>query len=104
MDNAPGKRISMERDDLHLILRDHLALDRTKLANQRTMLAYLRTALMLLVSGATLVKVFHSEKTMVILGIALLPISLIVVVAGLISYLMAKRRMKNLYNLPGSIE
>ena len=30
-----------------LILRDHLALDRTRLANERTLLAYLRTALML---------------------------------------------------------
>ena len=58
----------MKHDDLHLILRDHLALDRTRLANRRTMLAYLRTALMLLVSGATLVKVFHSEMVMIILA------------------------------------
>ena len=65
---------------------------------------YLRTALMLLVSGATLVKVFHSERAMVILGIALLPIAFIVSVMGLTSYLMAKRRMKNLNNLPGRTE
>ena len=35
-----------------LILRDHLALDRTRLANERTLLSYLRTALMLMVAGA----------------------------------------------------
>jgi len=94
----------MKHDDLHLILRDHLALDRTRLANRRTMLAYLRTALMLLVSGATLVKVFHSEMVMIILGITLLPISFVVAVMGLTSYLMAKHRMKNLYNLPDRME
>ncbi|MCD6336352.1 MAG: DUF202 domain-containing protein [Candidatus Latescibacteria bacterium] len=97
----------MKYDDTassNLILRDHLALDRTKLANRRTMLAYLRTALMLLVSGATLVKVFHSEMVMIILGITLLSISFVVAVAGLISYQTAKRRMKNLYNLPGRME
>jgi putative membrane protein len=48
-----------------LILRDHLALDRTRLANERTLLAYLRTALMLMVAGATVVK-FVAENTSVI--------------------------------------
>jgi putative membrane protein len=58
-------------DDLtrsdELILRDHLALDRTRLANERTLLAYLRTALMLLVAGATAVK-FVGETTSVIIA------------------------------------
>ena len=39
-----------------LILRDVLAIDRTRLANERTLLAWLRTALMLLISGVTLIK------------------------------------------------
>lgn len=34
-----------------LILRDHLAIDRTVLANERTLLAYGRTALTLLIVG-----------------------------------------------------
>ena len=37
--------------DENLILRDHLALDRTRLANERTLLAYIRTAFMLLVAA-----------------------------------------------------
>lgn len=41
-----------------LILRDHLALERTRLANERTLLAYIRTAFMLIVAGATALKVF----------------------------------------------
>ena len=51
-----------------LILRDHLALDRTRLANERTLLAYLRTALMLLVAGATAVKFVAESPSVVITG------------------------------------
>lgn len=41
-----------------LILRDHLAADRTILANERTFLAYIRTALTLFVAGLSFVH-FH---------------------------------------------
>jgi putative membrane protein len=51
-----------------LILRDHLALDRTRLANERTLLAYLRTALMLVVAGATAEKVMGDSPTVVVTG------------------------------------
>jgi putative membrane protein len=36
-----------------LILRDQLAIDRTKLSNDRTLLSFSRTALTLLISGIT---------------------------------------------------
>jgi len=48
-----------------MILRDHLAYDRTVLANERTLLSYLRTAIALLAAGATLVKIFPEEQAMV---------------------------------------
>ena len=51
-----------------LILRDHLALDRTRLANERTLLAYLRTSLMLLVAGATAVKFVGETPSVVVTG------------------------------------
>jgi putative membrane protein len=51
-----------------LILRDHLALDRTRLANERTLLAYIRTALMLLVAGATAVKFVGETQSVIIAG------------------------------------
>lgn len=38
-----------------LILRDHLAADRTILANERTFLAYIRTSLTLFVAGLSFV-------------------------------------------------
>ena len=40
-------------DSDDLILRDHLAIERTRLANERTLLAYLRSGVaMLMVSGS----------------------------------------------------
>ena len=38
-------------NDKELILRDHLALERTRLANERTLFAYIRTSLYLLTAG-----------------------------------------------------
>jgi putative membrane protein len=52
--------------DENLILRDSLALDRTRLANERTLLAYIRTAFMLLVAGATALKLFAEAPAVVI--------------------------------------
>ncbi|MGL4911655.1 MAG: DUF202 domain-containing protein [Romboutsia sp.] len=40
----------------NMILRDHLAVDRTLLANERTYLSYLRTVVSFIVAGLTLWK------------------------------------------------
>ncbi|MGV9011831.1 MAG: DUF202 domain-containing protein [Flavobacteriales bacterium] len=40
-----------------LILRDHLALERTRLSNERTLLSYIRSSLYLLIGGIALVQV-----------------------------------------------
>jgi putative membrane protein len=40
-----------------MILRDYLALDRTKLANERTLLAYMRTVIGLIASGVGLIEI-----------------------------------------------
>lgn len=37
-----------------LVLREYLAIERTKLANETTLLAYIRTGLYFLVAGSTL--------------------------------------------------
>lgn len=46
-------------NDKVLILRDHLALERTKLANVRTLFAYIRTSLYLLTAG---IGILHIES------------------------------------------
>lgn len=38
-----------------LILRDHLAIDRTVLSNETTLFSYIRTSLALIAAGATLI-------------------------------------------------
>ncbi len=68
--------------DDELGLRDHLALDRTAMANERTMLAYVRTAIMLLVTSATLVKLFPSDRIALAAAVVLLPVAGIFAWAG----------------------
>lgn len=47
-----------ELDTKDLILRDHLAIDRTELSNENTLLAYIRTSLTILIAGVSLLKFF----------------------------------------------
>jgi len=68
-----------------LILRDHLAIDRTVLANERTFLAYIRTALTLFVVGASLIKFFDSLPATVV-GWVFIPIGLAVFAFGISRY------------------
>ena len=65
-----------------LILRDHLAIDRTRLANERTLLAYVRTALMLLVAGATAVKFVAKSPSVVVTGWVFMVVGVFVGVVG----------------------
>ena len=50
-----------------LILRDHLALERTKLANERTLFSYIRTSLYLLTAG---IGIFQIENISRLDGLA----------------------------------
>ena len=61
------------KDD-DLTLRDHLALDRTRLANERTLLSYFRTAIMLAVSGVTLTNLYPGS-TFALVGGSLLAVA-----------------------------
>lgn len=76
-----------------LILRDHLAADRTILANERTFLAYIRTALTLFVAGLSFVhlKIFDSHIVEVI-GVAFILLGIVTFFIGLVRY----RRMQAL--------
>lgn len=77
-----------------LILRDVLAIDRTRLANERTLLAWLRTALMLLISGVTLIKLFEGVVAMEVLGALLIPAGLLAAALGLRRYLRTRALIK----------
>ncbi|RUT79160.1 DUF202 domain-containing protein [Ancylomarina longa] len=80
-----------------LILRDYLAIDRSKLANERTLLAYARTGLMFFVSGISLVKLFSTDLFLVYLGYILIPISIFIVILGLIRFKHTHTTIAELY-------
>jgi putative membrane protein len=73
-----------------LILRDVLAIDRTRLANERTLLAWVRTAVMLLVSGMTLLKLFAGIWPLETLGAILIPVAIASVAVGLRRYFQTR--------------
>lgn len=77
-----------------LILRDHLAADRTILANERTFLAYIRTALTLFVAGLSFVhlKEIFSSYIVEIIGVIFILIGIATFFIGFYRY----HRMKAL--------
>ncbi len=73
-----------------LFLRDHLAAQRTMLANERTCLAYIRTALTLFVAGVSFIK-FFEHIIYEITGWLLIPLGILTFIKGIISYRKMKR-------------
>lgn len=68
------------KDDL--ILRDHLAIDRTRLANERTFLAYFRTSIFFLGTGISVIHIQFFEQV-TYLGWILIALSPIIFSIGL---------------------
>jgi len=64
-----------------MILRDHLAAERTQMANERTLLAYIRTALTLFIAGVSFIQFFGS-MVIVYLGWIFIPLGIIVAIIG----------------------
>lgn len=88
MDTTQEQRIVDE-----LILRDHLAIDRTKLANERTLLAYIRTALMLMVAGVTAERVMGGSASVIITGWLFIALGLVVGAIGTWRFVAMKQKI-----------
>lgn len=90
--NLPSLKAKIAAQQLYaghgkqLILRDQLAIDRTRLANERTLLSWLRTALMMLVSGITLLKLFEGVLALEVTGGVLIPVSFLMAAWGVRRY------------------
>lgn len=66
-----------------LVLREYLAIERTRLANETTLLAYIRTGLYFLVAGSTLGHLIESnfwqvaDLPLVVVGIAIMLLGIV---------------------------
>lgn len=80
----------MNRD---LILREHLAIERTKLANQTTLLSFIRTGLYFIIAGSTLNHFVETEFWR-ISAIPLMIIGLILIVFGFVRYYKVNRMIE----------
>jgi putative membrane protein len=79
-----------------LILRDHLALERTRLANERTFMAYIRSALYLVIGGLALIQLEgHGELEWV--GITSLAFSVIFAAIGMVRFYTLRRQLDSYY-------
>ncbi len=67
-------------------VRDSLARERTRLANERTLLAYARTAIMLIATGATVLKLFEPSMEAHLSGWSLISLGGVVSLVGLMRY------------------
>jgi putative membrane protein len=75
---------------------DYLAMERTKLANERTFLAYFRTFIVFLSSGVAIIKLEILEEIQA-LGFALLFMSPILLLIGILRFYFMKRRLRKYY-------
>ena len=82
--------------DEKVILRDYLAIERTRLANERTLLSYIRSSLYLLLGSIAFfqLKGFPNFKY---LALASLFFSVIFFVIGIYRFTLLKRSLKRLY-------
>lgn len=79
-----------------IILRDHLAMERTKLANERTLLSYLRTSLYLVLGGIAFLGMKNLEELRN-LGYFSLGLSVVLLIIGLVRFYQLKKHLKSMY-------
>jgi putative membrane protein len=80
-----------------LILRDTLAIDRTRLANQRTLLSFIRTGLYLIVTALGIYQFSHTSRfywTVWILAV----LGGMTIVIGITNYLLMRKKVQKAYS------
>ncbi len=85
---------------LPMILRDTLAVDRTRLANQRTLLSFFRTGLSLVVTALAIFEFKQDDRIYLLSGWGLIGLGISVILLGFISYFITKRRIAQSYTTP----
>lgn len=84
------------KPDQEVILRDYLAIERTRLANERTLLSYIKSSLYLLLGGITVLQL-KNYPDLEYLGITALIFSAIFFIIGIYRFTLLKKSLKRLY-------
>lgn len=84
------------KSDEEIILRDYLAIERTRLANERTLLSYIRSSLYLLLAGIAFfqLEAFPNFKFLAFLSLVF---SVVFMAIGIFRFALLKRSLKRLY-------
>lgn len=80
-----------------IILRDYLAMERTRLASERTFMAYIRTSLFLLTGGLTLLQ-FERFKHLDWLGYLAIALCTLLLIIGVNRYFRLNSRLRIYYD------
>ena len=79
--------------DEDLILRDYLAIERTRLANVRTLFAYIRTSLYLLTAGIGILQIDSISQLNGLAWVCIIA-GIILFVFGFVHYSKIKKQLK----------
>ncbi len=79
--------------DKDLILRDYLAIERTRLANVRTLFAYIRTSLYLLTAGIGILQIDSISQLDGLAWVCIIA-GIILFFFGFVHFLKIKRQLK----------
>ncbi|MBC3845788.1 DUF202 domain-containing protein [Winogradskyella echinorum] len=82
--------------DQKVILRDYLAIERTRLANERTLLSYVRSSLYLLLGSIAFYQLKEFENFKYLALVALI-FSVVFFAIGVYRFMLLKRSLKRLY-------
>lgn len=79
-----------------IILRDYLAMERTKLANERTLLSYIRSSLYLMLGGIAIIQLQDFESIRFI-GYLCLTLTVLFLIIGIYRFQKLKKQLNNYY-------
>ncbi|HYD89945.1 MAG TPA: DUF202 domain-containing protein [Flavobacterium sp.] len=82
-----------------IILRDYLALERTRLSNWRNFLAYITTSLHLIIGAIALFEV-EGLARIKYLGYFAIALSVIIMVFGTLNFVALRKKLKDFYKTP----
>ncbi|TXE09882.1 DUF202 domain-containing protein [Seonamhaeicola algicola] len=91
------------KPDEKVILRDYLAIERTRLANERTLLSYIRSSLYLLLGSIAFYQLKDFPNFKYLAGASLVFSGLFLII-GVYRFTTLKRSLKKLYYMSEALE